>query len=191
MIKLGGIILSGGKSSRFGSDKGLFMLNGLALVEYSIQVARLLTNDITIITQNPDYKKFGVKNIPDIFQDTGPMGGIHSGLFHSSFDINLILSCDTPFLNKAIADLLIKNYSNQDVVIFKTSDAKYHPLTGLYHKRVLPLLESNLQQGKFKLIDTIFQTNYKVISLKQDENLDTCFSNFNTPNDLKSSAIHL
>ncbi len=185
-MKMGTIILSGGKSSRFGTDKGLFEFRGRPLVQYSLMLAQKFSSQTVISTQNTDYKQFDCDLIGDIFPDTGPLGGIHAGLINSSFDVNLVLPCDTPFLSDQIIELLISNYTNEDVVIFQTSDNKYHPLTGLYHKRIIPFLEMNLRQGKFKLIDIILQLNIKIIELNAHNNLEICFANLNSKDDFQS-----
>lgn len=185
-MEIGAIILSGGKSSRFGPDKGLAPFKGRPLIDYSIGISEQFTKDIIISANSNEYEKFGFPIIPDIYKNAGPMGGIYTALQKAKYELNLILPCDTPYIDKSLIHLLINNYDQEDVVIFQTEDIRFHPLLGLYHKRILPKLKKSLEKGHYKLIDLIFELHYKIIPLKaQDEN-KKYFLNFNYEKDLKS-----
>lgn len=183
MNKFGAIILSGGKSSRFGADKGLFPFQNKPLVEYSILTAKQFTDKIIIMSSDPKYMEFGYPTFPDIYNNAGPMGGIHAGLVNSKYDCNLVLACDTPFIDFSLVDKLIRNYNNEDVLLFETADTRLHPLLGIYHKRLISKLEHSLQFKKNKLIHFISNTHHKIISLKEEE-LTKKFSNFNDQSEL-------
>jgi len=178
-MEIGAIILSGGKSSRFGSDKGLVDFKGKALIEYAIKASCSFTKDIIISTNNNAYNRFGLPIIKDLYQNTGPLGGIYSALQASSHDLNLVLPCDTPYINKALIKILIDHYNHEEVLIFKTEDGKYHPLLGLYHKNLLPKMKKSLDQNHFKLIQFIFNRKHTVIPLNKDHSFQESFLNFN------------
>lgn len=185
-MEIGAIILSGGKSSRFGTDKGLVPFMGRPLIDYSIEISEQFTKDIIISANNNDYEKFGFPLVPDIFKEAGPMGGIYSALRKAKYELNLILPCDTPYIDKTLIHLLINNYDQEDVVIFQTENHRFHPLLGIYHKRILPKLKKSLEKSHFKLIDLIFELHYKIIPLKAQDEYKRCFLNFNYEKDLKS-----
>src|SRR6202008_2205785 len=96
------IILAGGKSSRMKEDKGLVYFNGKMLVEHVIASAKKMTTRIIIITANPAYRQFGYPCTEDEMKEKGPLGGIFTGLVHSSTKKNLVLGCDLPFLSQQI-----------------------------------------------------------------------------------------
>ena len=76
-----GIILAGGRSSRFGRDKGLFPFRGKPLVEHAIDILQPIINDIRISTNQPEtYAYLGLPMIGDIHQGCGPLGGMHAAL---------------------------------------------------------------------------------------------------------------
>lgn len=178
MEKLGAIILSGGKSSRFGTDKGMFHFQNKPLVEYSLATAKKFTNEIVIMSSDIKYMEFGYPTFPDIYPDAGPMGGIHAGLANSKYDCNIVLACDTPFIDVSLVDLLINNYNNEDVLLYETADSRVHPLLGIYHRRLIKKLEDSLNKRKHKLIQFILSTNHKIIRLEEQEMIKK-FSNFN------------
>ena len=83
-MKIGCIILAGGKSSRMGGDKALLEYEGKYFIEKIAEelsffeekiIARGNNSSLTEITDS----KWQV--IPDIYLDHGPMGGMHAHLF--------------------------------------------------------------------------------------------------------------
>jgi len=184
-MDIGAIILSGGKSSRFGKDKGLFIFKGKPLITYSIDLCNKFTNSILISSNNQDYEQFGLHVFGDVYKESGPMGGIYSGLLNSKHDINLIVSSDTPFIQTELIEILLKNYQNEDVVIFQTSDLKFQTLIGIFHSRIIKLLETELSLNHFKMIRFIQQTNHKIIKLDSNNEFSKSFINFNYQSDIQ------
>lgn len=185
-MKFGVIILSGGKSSRFGRDKGLYHLNQKHMVEYAIDLALEFTSELIISANQEQYQQFGYSVIKDIYPNLGPMGGLYSAINASKLDVNLILPCDSPFISTELIQILKKNYDNEEVLIFKTSDGRLHPLIGFYHKNILQSLLDHIQNKKLKLIDFISDTRHKIIKIEDQSPLNKCFQNFNYEKDLNN-----
>lgn len=183
-MEFGAVILSGGKSSRFGRDKGLYHLNQKYMVEYAIDLALEFTSELIISANQEDYEQFGYPVIRDTYPDLGPMGGLYSAINASKLDINLILPCDSPFISKELIQKLIIAYNNEEVMIFKTSDGKRHPLIGFYHKNILKNLLEHIENKKLKLIDFISTTQHKIIEIEEQNPLNKCFQNFNYEKDI-------
>jgi molybdenum cofactor guanylyltransferase len=150
-----GIVLAGGKSSRFGSDKALYEYRGNKLVEYSISVLQPLCDRLLISTNQPDkFRYTGLETIEDIYPGCGPVGGIHACLMQSATDHNLVIGCDMPWLNSPLFEFLLQNCSEYQVVMpmhdgFKETMASY------YHKSCTAALEKALQEKRYKVFDAI------------------------------------
>ncbi len=95
-----GIILSGGKSSRLGEEKGLALFNGKPLIQYAIDILKPVCDKIIISANNQldEYAKFGFEIVEDQVKGIGPMAGLIAGLNKSVTRYNFVLSCDTPFV---------------------------------------------------------------------------------------------
>jgi len=185
MEKIAAIILSGGKSQRFGQDKGLFMFREKPLIKHSIDLCNIFTNSVLITSNNPLYQQFHTKVVPDIYKNAGPMGGIYSGLVNSPCDINLIVPADTPFVQKELIEMLLRNYQNEDILITQTPDSKYQSLIGIYHSRITGLLQKELEMHHYKMIRFIKQTHHKIIKLSAHDKFLKSFINFNYQSDLE------
>lgn len=97
-MKILGAILCGGRSSRFGSDKALALIDGIPLINHvrhalAPQVDALLFcgREIAGETCTPDRPR----------ADLGPLGGIGAALHHAlahGYDAVVSVPCDTPAL---------------------------------------------------------------------------------------------
>lgn len=184
-MNIGAIVLSGGKSSRFGEDKGLFLFKGKPLIQHSLDIIKNYTSDIQIISANKEYERFGFNVIPDILSEKGPMGGIHAGLKNAKNDINIVLSSDTPFISTEFIDLLLDNYKNQEALISKTFDGKYQTLIGLYKKSIWPKIDKAIMNKHLKLISFIKTLDFTSIEIPENSHLEKCFINFNHLSELQ------
>ena len=183
---LTGIILAGGQSSRMGSDKGLLLYQGKPLISYSIDVLAPLCSEILISSNNELYNKFGYEVVADEISGIGPMGGIYSCLKRSKNDLNLILSCDMPYVTGDIFQLLIENMGKAIISLPWHKDEHYEPLCGVYHNDVLNFISSFIKKNNFKLPDLFKEIPFAPLNVSNlDPPLsDHYFFNINKPEDL-------
>ena len=76
-------MLTGGRSSRFGSDKALHPFRGKAM---ALWVAEAMLAHVPTVTfvGNPDlHRSLGMPVIPDPMPGAGPLGGIVAALAHA------------------------------------------------------------------------------------------------------------
>ncbi len=150
MSQISAIILAGGKSSRMGTDKGLIDINGKAMVQWVLDLVKEFTDDIYIISANPNYNQFNYPLVSDVFPNAGPLGGIYSGLLKIKNKKALILSCDTPFIEVKTIENLIENSLDFDIT-YAIENNKPHPLIGIYNQNCLPHLKNCIQNQKLKM----------------------------------------
>ncbi len=186
-----GIILAGGRSSRLGKEKGLCDFKGKALVSYAIDTLKPLCGQM-MISANYFPEKYAAFNIPvvgDEIKDIGPMGGIFSCLKKSNTRHNLVLSCDTPFVNTAVFQYLLKALKNEQVLTPAHETFLIEPLSAYYNINVIGNMETAIRNKQYKMMDLFKQVRFK--SINMDEKLpffsDFLFLNLNTPDDLEKA----
>ncbi len=184
------IILSGGKSSRMGHDKGLVKLNGKPLVEYAISTLEKITANIVISSNSDEYQDFGKPVVKDIHNGIGPMGGIHAGLHFSKSKSNLVISCDMPFVTHHLYDLLLRKMENSLVAVPWYRNDHFEPMAAIYHKDILPYLEEYIRKGNFKLPELFREIPVKRIRLPINDEFfhPNYFFNVNTESDLNAAG---
>ena len=180
-------ILAGGKSSRMGSDKGLLLIEGKAMIQYVIEQMQSVFDNLVIISNNPEYEKFGLEVIPDLIKDIGPAGGIYTALNHSETKLNFIMSCDMPFVTSAAIEFIVANSNGSQIVLLE-NQGKLEPLFGIYSKDCEEKWLQLIQQEKVKLQDMVLHFKLKAIPVENNEIFEASFfKNINTKADFDNA----
>jgi molybdopterin-guanine dinucleotide biosynthesis protein A len=180
-----GIILAGGKSSRMGFDKGMAELNGKKMVEWVIVALQSVCSHILIVSNTDHYNQLGYPVYEDIYKNAGPVGGVYTGLMHSSTDYNLVVACDMPFINTNIFNLLLSFAGDYSIVV-PSLNGRFEPLCAFYHKQTCHKMNDLLLQQTWKMQQVIRQFDYKEIKLEDTQMELSVFANINTPDELKA-----
>ncbi|NOY51138.1 MAG: molybdenum cofactor guanylyltransferase [Chlorobi bacterium] len=185
-----GIILSGGKSTRMGSDKGQKNFMGKPLVEYAIEALRPNCGNLVLSANRPlDYQKYNIQIIEDEIIGVGPMGGVLSCLKHAKNEINIFLSCDTPYIDSSFIGFLIKNIDkNFDALVPVHPNNKAEPLCAYYNSSLINVLCAFIDKGDYKLMNFLGSIKMKKLDLSDWEYYNPgTFSNLNSPGDLRNN----
>ncbi len=140
------IILSGGKSTRMGTNKSFLKIGDKTVIERMRDLLQSMFKEVVLITNDPDdYKFLDLPIYEDIFRHRGPLAGIHSGLKHSKTILNFIISCDLPFMTKEMINYLIE-YKTDKLITVAKSDGFIQQLAGKYSKKCLSPSEKILKE---------------------------------------------
>jgi molybdenum cofactor guanylyltransferase len=182
-----GVILAGGKSRRFGSNKAFADMNGRPLIDRVISVLRPIFDELLIITNSPDeYAYLGLPMHEDLIKGLGPIGGIYTGLEKIQNSRGFFVACDMPFLNENLIYHLVKLSEGFEAVVPKI-DWKMEPLHAVYSKECLPAIRELIGTGEC-MIHRYFQ-RIRVRFLNEDEiklydPMLRSFYNINKPDEL-------
>ena len=197
-------MLAGGKSSRMGGEKGLKLLDGKPMIAYALEALAPWCTEILISSNSHVYDHLGCRVVPDISTNSGPMGGIYSCMLQSQSEeentqvsppsnkdteINkdwfFVLSCDVPRITSEIVAHIISLSEDADITVPWHGGEHYEPLCAVYSRRLLPLMESYIKAGNFKIPDLIKQVNTRRILILDDPVLkEADFYNVNTRREL-------
>jgi molybdopterin-guanine dinucleotide biosynthesis protein A len=153
--KITGILLAGGHSKRMGRDKGNIKIGGHLMYHYPLKVLEYLCGKVLISTCNKtDYSgKYTI--VCDEIPGIGPIGGICSCLKKSDTELNIVLSCDMPMVNKNLLEYLLLVSNGYDVVVPSLFRNKAEPLCGVYRKTVIDMLDQ-LIRNKVYAVHAVF-----------------------------------
>lgn len=183
---ISGIILAGGLGRRLGyKNKALLILGGKSIADYVIDALSEVTENILLITNAPDeFVQFNLPMLSDIFPNSGPLGGIYSGLKNSKTSYNLVVACDMPFIKSCLFRFLINNIDDNDIVIPVTNDG-YHPLCAIYSKNCIEPIEHLIGLGELKVTNLFSYVKVKKVKFPDsDPDCDLkVFYNINTYED--------
>lgn len=103
-------VLTGGRSTRMGSDKALLPWpnpDSPPMAQRVAAIAAEAAGSVTLVGDPDRYRHLGFPVIPDLHPGLGPLSGVEAALAHTRAEWNLILACDLPHLDVAfLADLL-------------------------------------------------------------------------------------
>lgn len=191
IIHIEAYILAGGKSSRMGTDKGLILFKGKPLIEKVIEQLQPLFKKIIIVSNNPEYEKFGLEVIQDLIKDIGPAGGIYTALKHTKSDGILVVGCDMPFITNEAVQAILGNSVNQQITLF-LNQGKIQPLFGFYPRTCLQKWEQLIERGMIKLQEMVTHFNLLKIDFINDPAVnDLLFTNINDRTDLDKALQQL
>jgi molybdopterin-guanine dinucleotide biosynthesis protein A len=192
-----GLVLCGGQSTRMGRDKGLLInTKKLTWAQQCFSLLARLEVPVAIsvnITQLNHYKRIFPMGdlIPDKsdFEIKGPLLGLLSAhCKYPKMDI-FVLACDMVEMDLRVLEHLRDYYLQHggvDAYVF-SHDSTIEPLCAIYNSTGLSKIWGLYKQGqleKFSLKNALQQLTTTYLPVKPE--WQHYFSNFNSPNDLKS-----
>lgn len=202
-MKIGCVILAGGKSSRMGTDKALLEYDGKQFIQ---QITEELSQFEERIIARGTNRGFSAEIeaawtvIPDLYPDHGPIGGLHAALTACESDALFVVTCDMPLFSRELAERLCaqmqvgegletdkdgKHVDAYDVIISVDHNGKVHPLCGVYRKSVLPVLEEQILSDRNRVMEALrnLRVNYIAIDSPDQERQ---LANINTPQEYEA-----
>lgn len=189
--QVAGVILAGGKSSRFGSNKALALHQGDALIQTIARRLAVLFPETLLITNTPEeYGFLGWPMAKDLYPDCGPLAGIHAALRTVSQPRIFVCGCDMPLVNPDLIRFLCELEGDHDLVL-PWLDEGPEPLYAVYSKKALPIIEEQLSKNQYK-IGMVFE-KLRIRKVTAEEILQivpdlTTFQNINHQHDLARLA---
>jgi len=146
-----GLILSGGKSSRMGSDKSLIVYHEKPQCEYLFELLTAFCSKVFTSCRKDQEVPERFHPLYDHYDYPGPINGILSA-FHAYPDSSwLIIAVDMPLVDENVLKVLIENRDKKKVATcFKhlVEGSFPEPLLTIWEPLAYPLLLSYVNSGK-------------------------------------------
>ena len=115
-------VLIGGDSSRMGSDKATFHVDGVEMANRVARAAADAGADEVLLIGGPQSRAKSLQGTwkKDLFPGEGPLGGVITALKSSSNDSVVVLSCDMPFITPAVISSLVSGLSDAQASVGRT-----------------------------------------------------------------------
>ncbi|AQS41774.1 MAG: Molybdenum cofactor guanylyltransferase [Candidatus Tokpelaia hoelldobleri] len=143
VMKVLGVVLAGGQSSRMGEDKALLRLDGETLLEHAVrrlqgQLASYGRNVVLSAPVRPAYDRAHVPVIADHadFCEAGPLAGIFSAMLYGrdhGFEVLATVAVDTPFFPPDYVARMLDGYMPEQLVpVIAASKNRLHPAFAIW-----------------------------------------------------------
>ncbi len=185
-----GVILAGGRNSRFsGQNKAFITIFQKTVLEHILDAFSGLFEEILLITKSPmDYLRYDVTIATDLFSASSSLAGVHAGLFYSKTPFTFFTACDTPFIKKEMIRLILDHVAPDCHAVIPETKAGLEPLCAVYAKASLQRIEAHIRQDRLKILRVfsrkrVIRIREKTLKVKDPELIS--FFNINTPADLE------
>jgi molybdopterin-guanine dinucleotide biosynthesis protein A len=182
-----GLILLGGKSSRYGSNKALVEIEGVRLIERVVGVMKSIFHRVILLTNTPEeYTYLRLPMVEDLIKGLGPMGGIYTGLMTMSDETGFLVACDMPFLSGKLIRHMVEVRDDFDTVVPRM-DWMLEPLHALYSKKCIPVIREAIEERQYQIAKCFARMRVRYMDEEEirlwDQDLRSLF-NINKPQDL-------
>ena len=193
-----GIILAGGKSSRFGEDKSTVKLGNKTLLDHIVNKIENEFNEILVISNNKElnFKNKKIQVIEDCIKgQLGPLVGILTAMKwvkENKKNYRWVASfpCDTPFFDINLTNKLkLKTNNTSKKLIFLNSEKKRHNIFGAWSIDLIEILENDLKKNFRKVEIWADKIGYESININI-EKFDK-FLNINTKKDFEKAKKNI
>jgi len=193
-----GIILAGGKSSRFGEDKSTVKLGNKTLLDHTVNKIENEFNEILVISNNKElnFKNKKIQVIEDCIEgQLGPLVGILTAMKwvkENKKNYRWVASfpCDTPFFDINLTNKLkLKTNNTSKKLIFLNSEKKRHNIFGAWSIDLIEILENDLKKNFRKVEIWADKIGYESININI-EKFDK-FLNINTKKDFEKAKKNI
>lgn len=186
---MNGIILAGGRSSRIGTDKAFIKFAGVPIIERTLSLFKSLFVKCLIVTNKPNnYSYLNCPLVSDHYNNIGPLGGLHAGLFTSDSHLNFVVACDMPLIKPEVVKY-ITGIQGYDAVV-PLINGFPEPLLAVYSRRCLPAIEKMIAEKEYKISRLYDRVKTKFLPEEEIGKLDPELESFSNLNTLKALEKH-
>lgn len=187
-MRLGGVILCGGLSTRMGRSKASLPFGNSTMLEWVTERLSSTVSEIVVVAAaNQDLPPLARASqiVRDERSGRGPLEGLRVGLsaLQARCQIAFVTSCDAPLLVPAAVNFLASQLGTADAIV-PIQDGQIHPLTAIYRTNLATLAAQLLEQGELRLTTFVKACRatllYAELLRSVDPNLDS-LKNLNTP----------
>jgi len=182
-MKIRGLVLAGGKSSRFGEDKAMAVYNGASFLKRAVSLLTSLgLRPIVVTRRGANYPLTDHPVIYDKLPEKGPLGGIYSAMTVFKNASFLVVPCDMPALTSAaLSDLLAAHEPSFGATVYSTGSG-IQPFPGIYEPALLEIVRNKLKQNDLSIQDLLDRVPAKKVMIWKGD--PEVFSNINYKKDL-------
>lgn len=197
---LTGAVLSGGKGSRMGGEKGLTVLGGLPLLSYAVRTMEIVADEVVVAVAPGMGREYGdvlgsqVIIVEDSRKAAGPLEGLTSALAAAKGDYVLASPCDTPFLRADVCQAIALFAKGRDGAVPRIGGYLEPLHCSFKRRRCLAAFQEALEEGvhkvseAYKTLDMVYIEEEDMRAL--DPHLES-FWNINTAEDLERAEQKL
>lgn len=198
MMKMDGLILAGGKSTRMGGKhKGSMKFGENTFTGRLVKEMQKETQQIWISYGEVTHEIYeNCQIVRDVYPGCGPLGGLHAGIKVCQSDAVMAVACDMPFMKIEFFRYLKMYMEEEERKQEKSFDGivpiyrgKINPLAAIYRKRANRFVEQQLETKNYKILAALNRMDILYIHLDDKKELGEMLRNINTMSDYQTIKL--
>lgn len=189
-MRIAGLVLAGGRASRFGRDKAMVRLGGRPLAAWSLSALAPHVATSAVSGAPKLGRSLGLPWVADAPTGwRGPLAGVLAGLEWAGAEGCTHLAtvpCDTPFLPVDLVPRLAATIGAAPLAVARADRA--HPLCALWRTDATPALSEQLLASRQLSMQALAVALGGAYARFEDE---AAFANINTPEDFERALARL
>jgi molybdenum cofactor guanylyltransferase len=196
MIRVGGIVLCGGRSSRMGKPKAWLPFGGELMLQRVVRIVSDVLSPLSVVAAPDQHLPPLPREIVlarDRIRERGPLQAIAAGIdaLHDRCDAVYVSSCDAPFLQPAFIRRLIELIGGHCMCVPKVG-SQYHPLAAVYRTSVRDSAQRLLDANRLRLMDLFDLLPTRIVDASDLVDVDPTLQslrNLNTPEEYERALL--
>lgn len=197
-MRVGGIILCGGRSSRMGRPKAWLPVGGEPMLLRTVRVLTAVAYPVVVVTapgQDVPPLPTGVELACDPVEGNGPLQGLLTGLtvIGDRVETVVVVGCDAPFLTSTFIQRLF-SLRGDSAACVPVADGFPHPIPGVYAVGVAADVRAMLAAGQHRLGALLDRVPTRFVDATAFADVDPSLSalrNVNTPDEYAKALADL
>ena len=192
-MRVTGIVLAGGRSSRMGQDKAAIVLDGRTLLQRACDVLAEAADEIVVVGAPgralPEVvSALDVRRVDDAIEGEGPLFGIAAGLQAARGEVAVVVGCDMPYLEPALLRLLAERALAGARLVVPLHEGRPESLCAAWRVNALPVVRAHLAAGDRAVMSVA--KDLRAVRLEPEAYREAdpdgrSFVNINTPGELE------
>lgn len=184
-LKIGGIVLCGGRSSRMGQPKALLPVGPEVMLQRVVRTLSQVVSPIVVVAAaGQELPPVEARIARDPVEYRGPLAGLAVGLaeLRDQVDAVYLTACDVPLLTPAFVTAMVAQLGEFQIAVPRDGQF-HHPLAAVYRTSVLPTVEALLSADQLRPVFLFERCPTREVSCEElravDPDLDS-LANANT-----------
>jgi len=185
-LRLAGVVLCGGSSTRMGIDKATIDAGGVTLLQRAVERLGEVCDPVLVAPGGLPLAVEGRDNVADAMPGAGPLAGLVAALRESPHALLAVVAVDLPWLDPRLIRLLAGRIGDRDASLCETARG-IEPLHAVYARSALPAAEAALQSPDRSLRSLVARLRTVRVTTAERRNAgipEGFARNLNTPADL-------
>lgn len=145
------ILLAGGKSSRMGSNKAELLYKGQTFTKTLLEKVKKLGIEQICIS---GFQEEGIETVWDIYQNIGPLGGLHACMKHVKTSYCLVIPVDVPQIPVEVLEELLEYHedmADRSLPVLLKHGEQRENLIGIYPVQMAGFIEERIKSRKLSV----------------------------------------